>query len=121
MHGRNASIEELLDWRPYDYSTLPNTVPTPIGPVRFLMTMELEPTSDGTVLHMRAAPPAKRRERVLMRLMSRMLDRGMQAANAPPVEELAAEFERQGGDPVEEPSVPRPRPGGLLAGLPAEP
>ena len=34
MHGENASIEELLDWRPYDYFTYRNTVPTPSGPMK---------------------------------------------------------------------------------------
>ena len=41
MHGKDTSIEELLDWRPYDYFTYRNTVPTP-GPIRFLVTTEFE-------------------------------------------------------------------------------
>ena len=57
MHGKDTSIEELLDWRPYDYFTYRNTVPTPTGPIRFLVTTEFESTPGGTVLHQRFAAP----------------------------------------------------------------
>jgi hypothetical protein len=117
MHGKNASVEELLDWRPYDYFTLRNTVPTPIGPVRFLQTTELEPTPSGTILHMRMAAPETRKGRLVLKLMSRTLDRGLRVANARLAEQLDAEFERRGRDASEEPDVPPPRPDGLLAGL----
>jgi hypothetical protein len=117
MHGKNASVEELLDWRPYDYFTLRNTVPTPIGPVRFLQTTELEPTPSGTILHMRMAAPETRKGRLVLKLMSRTLDRGLRVANARLAEQLDAEFERRGRDASEEPDVPRPRPDGLLADL----
>jgi hypothetical protein len=117
MHGRGASIEELLDWRPYDYFTLRNTVPTPIGPVHFLLTTELEPTPDGTILHMRIAAPETRKERVIMKLMSRMLDKGLRVAHAQLAAELDAEFQRRAGDGPEEPDLPRPRPDGPLASV----
>jgi hypothetical protein len=119
MHGKNASVEELLDWRPYDYFTLRNTVPTPIGPVRFLQTTEFEPTSSGTVLRMRMAAPETRKGRLALKLMSRMLDKGLRVANARLAEQLDAEFERRGRDAPEEPDVPRPRPDGWFAGLPS--
>lgn len=119
MHGKNASVEELLDWRPYDYFTLRNTVPTPIGSVRFLQTTEFEPTPDGTILHMRVAAPETRKERVIVKLMARMLDRGMRVANARLREQLDAELERRDRDAPAEPDLPQPRPSGLLAGLPS--
>jgi len=58
MHGEGASIEELLDWRPYDYFTFRNTIPTPNGAIRMLETTEFEPTPDGTVVR---EPPRARR------------------------------------------------------------
>jgi class 3 adenylate cyclase len=117
MHGRRASVEELLDWRPYDYFTIRNTVPTPIGPVAFLQTTEFEPTPSGTTLHMRFAAPRTRKERAMVRLMKPLLDRAMRAANARLIEQLDAEFERRVGDAAGEPDVPRPRPDGVLASL----
>ena len=117
MHGKNASVEELLDWRPYDYFTLRNTIPTPIGPVRFLMTTELEPTPSGTILHMRMAEPETRKSRLILKVMARTLDNGLRVANARLVEQLDEEFERRGRDAPEEPDLPEPRPDGPLAGL----
>ena len=57
MHGKDAVVEEILDWRPYDYNTLRSTMSTPGGQVSFLQTTEFEPTSTGTVVHMRFGPP----------------------------------------------------------------
>jgi hypothetical protein len=115
MHGKNASIEELLDWRPYDYLTLRNTVPTPVGPVSFLQTTELEPTPDGTILHLRISAPGTLKERTVLRLMRGMLDKGIRAANAALLEQFEAEIAQRGLDVVEEPALPRPRPDGVLA------
>lgn len=66
MHGKDAVIEEILDWRPYDYLTDRTTLATPDGPLRVLHTIELEPTSAGTIVHMRFAAPKARREMPLM-------------------------------------------------------
>lgn len=117
LHGKNASVEELLDWRPYDYYTLRNTVRTPVGPVSFLMTNELEPTPDGTILHMRAAAPETRLGRLVMRLMARMVGRGMAAAHARLDAELEVELAQRAGSGVEEPDLPRAAPNGPLAGM----
>ena len=57
MHGPDAVIEEILDWRPYDYVTDRTVVETPDGPVGLLHTIEFEPTSEGTVIEYRFAPP----------------------------------------------------------------
>jgi hypothetical protein len=57
MHGKSAVVEEILDWRPYDYFTYRGTLPTPMGSVRFLATTEFEPTPGGTILHQRFAVP----------------------------------------------------------------
>jgi hypothetical protein len=44
MHGKDAVIEEILDWRPYDYVTDRTILDTPGGPVKVLHTVEFEPT-----------------------------------------------------------------------------
>lgn len=56
MHGPDAVVEEILDWRPYDYVTDRTTVETPIGPLRLLHTIEFEPSPQGTMIHYRFAP-----------------------------------------------------------------
>ncbi len=57
MHGSNAVIEEILDWRPYDYVTDLTKVETPNGFVGFRHTIEFEPTTDGTIIEYRFALP----------------------------------------------------------------
>lgn len=47
VHGKNASLEEILDWRPFDYFTILNDVPVPLlKPIR--TTYELEDVDGGT-------------------------------------------------------------------------
>jgi len=65
MHGPDSVIEEILDWRPYDYVTDRTIIETPAGPVHLLHTIEFEPTSEGTVIHYRFAPPEDEAERLL--------------------------------------------------------
>jgi hypothetical protein len=112
MHGKNASIEQLLDWRPYDYFTLRNTIPTPMGSVSFVQTTEFEPTPGGTIVRMRAAAPDTLRERVLMRLARPMMASGFRAARAALAEQIGAELERRGQDSPAAPDLPAPRPDG---------
>ena len=57
MHGPNAVIEEILDWRPYDYVTDRTLVETPNGFVDFKHTIEFVPTPDGTIIEYRFALP----------------------------------------------------------------
>jgi hypothetical protein len=48
MHGKDAIIEELLDWRPFDYFTVSTLLPIPGAP-KLVMTRasgSARPTSD---------------------------------------------------------------------------
>ncbi len=57
MHGKDAIIEELLDWRPFDYFTLSALLPIPGAP-KVVMTRVVEVRPDGTThLEMRIAKP----------------------------------------------------------------
>ncbi len=60
MHGKDAVVEEILDWRPYDYVTDHTIVDTPAGPLKFPHTIEFEPTPSGVTIHMRFAPPTSK-------------------------------------------------------------
>ncbi len=85
MHGKDAVIEEILDWRPYDYHTERTTMDTPMGPVKFVMTLEYEPTAAGTIVHFRFARAKTARERAILEQMAPMFEqvfqqRGVQLA-----------------------------------------
>ena len=121
LHGAEASVEELLDWRPYDYFTFRNTIPTPMGVIRLLETTEFEPTPDGTIIRWRWGAPKTARERALMQQMESFIDQAMASSAALLTEQLDAELERRRLAGGEEPDLPTPRPDGLLAGASAAP
>ncbi len=57
MHGKDAIVEEVLDWRPFDYLTVSTLLPIP-GTPKIVMTRTLEDRPNGTThLEMRVAKP----------------------------------------------------------------
>jgi Protein of unknown function (DUF2652)/Polyketide cyclase / dehydrase and lipid transport len=57
MHGKDAIIEELLDWRPFDYFTVSTLLPMPGAP-KVVMTRAVQERPNGTTrLEMRIAKP----------------------------------------------------------------
>jgi hypothetical protein len=57
MHGKAAIIEELLDWRPFDYFTVSTLLPMPGAP-KVVMTRAVQERPNGTThLEMRIARP----------------------------------------------------------------
>ena len=57
MHGKDAIIEEMLDWRPVDYFTVGITLPVPGAP-RIVMTRAVLDGPNGTThLELRVAKP----------------------------------------------------------------
>lgn len=117
LHGAEVSVEELLDWRPYDYFTLRNAIPTPMGVIRLLETTEFEPTPDGTIIRWRWAAPKTTKERAIARQMESFLDQAMTSSAALLTAQLDAELERHRLEAEGEPHLPTPRPDGLLAGM----
>jgi uncharacterized protein YndB with AHSA1/START domain len=118
MHGADEILEQILDWRPFDYVTQRSTMQTPGGPVSFVNTLELEPTADGTTVHMRFAPPATDREQAILAEMRPMFEAMFDADRVALQALLAAkvrEVEARGA----EPELPRPSADGVLAALPA--
>jgi len=117
MHGSEEILEQILDWRPFDYLTQRSTMQTPGGPVTFVNTLELEPTTSGTIVHMRFAPPETEREQAILAEMRPMFE-GMFEADRVALgillEMKLAERKARG----EEPDVPKPSPDGVLADLP---
>jgi Protein of unknown function (DUF2652)/Polyketide cyclase / dehydrase and lipid transport len=113
MHGKSAIIEEVLDWRPYDYFTYRYTISTPMGPFRFVATTEFEPTPGGTIIHQRFAAPKTPKEPAIMEQIASSMEQALIRL----IEQLNEELERRGRDATEEPALPRARPDGPVAGL----
>jgi hypothetical protein len=117
IHGADAVIEEILDWRPYDYFTDRTIVDTPSGPVKVLHTVELEPTTTGTTIHIRFAAPKTRREKVLMEEIGPAYEQALRSGIPSLIAQLDAKFAAREADRGPEPELSEPRPGGLLSGL----
>jgi hypothetical protein len=57
MHGKDAIVEEIFDWRPFDYFTLSTLLPIPGAP-KIMMTRAFQDQSNGTAhIEMRVAKP----------------------------------------------------------------
>jgi class 3 adenylate cyclase len=117
MHGKDAVIEEILDWRPYDYVTDRTILATPDGPLRVLHTIELEPTTTGTTIHMRFAAPKTKREMPLMEVIGPAYGHALEANCPSLVAQLAAALAVREADRSPEPELAVAKPGGPLAGL----
>lgn len=117
MHGKDAIIEEILDWRPYDYVTDRTILATPSGPVKLLHTIELEPVSSGTIIHLRFAAPKTRREKALMEHIGPAYGAALESGIPNLIAQLDAELAAREAGRGPEPELNRPRPDGPLAGL----
>ena len=67
VHGADAIIEKIVDWRPYD---------------SLLTTIEFEPTAEGTTVHYRFAQPKKAKDRQALQDLGPQLDGALKAALA---------------------------------------
>jgi hypothetical protein len=115
MHGKDVIVEEVLDWRPFDYFTVRSVMGTPAGPVKFLTTFELEPTVDGTVVHMRIGVGTSKRDRALLVPVLPMFE-PIFAANAAALRQLVDADSRERIDAaVAEPAAPAPKADGLFS------
>jgi uncharacterized protein YndB with AHSA1/START domain len=117
MHGKDAVIEEILDWRPYDYVTDRTILDTPSGPVKVLHTIELEPVRSGTVIHLRFAAPKTRREKALMEHIGPAYGAALESGIPTLIALLDAELAAREVGRGPEPELATPSPDGPLSGL----
>jgi len=118
VHGSEGGVvEEILDWRPYDYLTDNGTHMTPGGPVKMLETIELEPTATGTTVHFRYGLPRTAKERAIMKGLEPMYRDVFAARMQRLVDQLDAEVATRGTEQAREPELPVSRADGVLAGL----
>jgi uncharacterized protein YndB with AHSA1/START domain len=74
MHGKDAIIEEVLDWQPIDYVTYRSIVPMPDAP-KLVSTFQLTDVGGGrTHVEFALAQPKSARERAMVGEMTPMLD-----------------------------------------------
>ncbi|MEO7664537.1 MAG: DUF2652 domain-containing protein [Candidatus Limnocylindrales bacterium] len=117
MHGKDAVVEEILDWRPYDYVTDRTILETPEGPVKVLHTIELEPVPDGTVIHLRFAAPKTKREQAQMAHIGPAYAAALQSGVPTLLALLDAEVVARTAGLEPEPELATPSASGPLAGL----
>ena len=117
MHGKDAVVEEILDWRPYDYVTDRTIIDTPSGPVKVLHTIELEPGTAGTTVHLRFAAPKTRREKALMEHIGPAYGGALRANIPSLIAQLDAELAARENGRGPEPELARPSPDGPLSGI----
>ena len=63
VHGADAVVEQIIDWRPFEYLTYRSEVPG-FGPI--LGGIELEELPEGTKVTMRFQKPASRRQQAML-------------------------------------------------------
>jgi uncharacterized protein YndB with AHSA1/START domain len=68
VHGKDAVVEEILDWRPSEYFTLNWQMPIPGSP-KVRTTYELTRTDDGTAVAMRMERPRSAKDRAFLETM----------------------------------------------------
>ncbi len=117
MHGKDAVIEEILDWRPYDYVTDRTIIDTPAGPLKLPHTIEFEPVTSGTVIHMRFGPPKAKRDLALAAQVGAAYGEALRSSLPRLVELLDAELKSRQADRGPEPELAAPKPDGPLAGI----
>lgn len=113
-HGKDAVIEEIVDWRPYDYLSDWTVLQTPGGLLRLLHTVELEPIPTGTRIHMRFAPPKGRKERAIAKDIGDHYGDALRAHLPGLLAQLDADVALREADRAPEAELPAPRPDGIL-------
>jgi uncharacterized protein YndB with AHSA1/START domain len=115
MHGTEAVIEEILDWRPWDYLTDRTTMPG--GSPSFLATFEFEPTATGTHVSVRFGAPKSAKDLPLMGALEAEVRAVMDVGFATLTEQAGAELQARSQGRELEPDLPTPKPDGLFSEL----
>jgi len=116
-HGKDAVVEEILDWRPYDYVTDRTVIDTPTGPIRLLHTVEFEPTTTGTTIHFRYSDAKTKREKELVKAIGPAYGAALESGVPSLVLQLKAEVAAREDGRAPELELKAPRPDGPLAGI----
>jgi uncharacterized protein YndB with AHSA1/START domain len=109
IHGKDAIVEEILDWEPYDHVTYRSQFPIPNVP-KLVNSFVLAETADGrTHMEMRVLKLRSAKDRAILESMAPMLDVSIEngmAALKPLVEADAAAARAEAGTTAPEPPLP---------------
>ncbi len=107
VHGKDAIVEEILDWRPFEYQTVRAALPDPSLP-KVLMTDVLTPSANGgTRVEVRIGRPAPEDQAVfegMFPMIEPLIRNGGEALAAVLATEVRRRDEESARSP--EPSVP---------------
>jgi hypothetical protein len=115
MHGEDAIVEEILDWRPYDYVTDVTILNPPSGPVKVLHTIEFEPNVEGTTIHFRYGAPSTEREAKEMEVIAPAYGEALRSGIPSLISQLDEATAARDADRGPEPELPSAKPGGLFS------
>jgi uncharacterized protein YndB with AHSA1/START domain len=103
IHGKAVVIEEVLDWRPFDYVTLTTLLPMPGAPKVLMTYAFLENAGGGTHIEIRVARP-KPKDKAFLEQVGAEFQKSITSE----VATLRLLLEGQKGAPavVEEPTLP---------------
>jgi hypothetical protein len=105
MHGKDAIVEEVLDWRPHDYLTSRYQMPMPGAP-KFLMSNILVAMPDGrTRIEIRVAP-AERKDKAVIEQMYPMMEPVLKANCDALIRLVEEEVVKRAGASDDEPPLP---------------
>jgi uncharacterized protein YndB with AHSA1/START domain len=108
VHGKDAVVEEILDWRPSDYFTLNWQMPIPGSP-KVKTTYELTPTAEGTAVEMRMERPRSAKDRAFLEgilpSLGPIFEAGIAALTPLVTDEMARRAHEAAG--ITEPALPR--------------
>jgi hypothetical protein len=90
---------------------------TPAGPLKLLHTIELEPTTTGTTIHMRFAPPKSKREQAIAQGIGDGYGHALESSVPTLIAQLDEEMAKRDVDLGPEPDLAKPRPDGPLSGI----
>lgn len=107
VHGRDAIVEEILDWRPFDYWTVRSSLPAPGAPKIVMTDAYIPLPGGGTRIELRLAKP-KPRERAAFEQMVADLEPMFRAMSAALLAALDEELARRTPAATEAPE-PAPR------------
>jgi uncharacterized protein YndB with AHSA1/START domain len=105
VHGKDAVVEEILDWRPSDYFTINWQMPIPGSP-KVKTTYELTATDEGTAVSMRMERPRSAKDRAFLEQMLPGMKPQFEAGVVALAPLVAAETARRAAEDVAEPELP---------------
>ena len=77
MHGKDAVVEEILDWHPFEHVTMRSQLPDP-GIPKVTMSYLFEPAGEGTRVVVRLLRPRAGKDRTIVEQVLPMLDESLE-------------------------------------------